>query len=252
MKIIDLSVPLEECASEPFPPKIEHMDHYIGAQRMAKLAGISPDDFPDSMAISTDQVSGSVHVGTHVDAPWHYGPLCEGKPAKTIDEIPLEWCYGPGVVLDMRNKEPGSEITVDDLKTALNKINYTISKKDIVIIQTGVDKYWGSPEYLSMQSGLGVKGTAWLLDHGIRCIGIDAWTLDRPAQQMGLEFKKTGDRNELWASHIYGRKKEYLQIEKLANLHLLPKPYGFILAAFPVKFAGCSAGWTRAVAIIDE
>jgi kynurenine formamidase len=81
------------------------------------------------------------HSGTHVDSPWHYGPLCEGKPSQTIDQIPLEWCYGPGVVLDMRHKEPGSEITVDDLKIALEKIQYTLKPLDIVMLQTGADKY---------------------------------------------------------------------------------------------------------------
>ncbi len=51
---------------------------------------------------------------------------------------------------------------------------------------------------------------------------------------------------------MHGRNCGYLQIEKLANLDALPKPFGFKVAVFPVKFAGGSAGWTRAVAILED
>jgi kynurenine formamidase len=251
MKLIDLSVTHGYTVSEPYPPKIEHSNHSQGAQRLAKLAGIEPSDFPDTMALASDNISGASHSGTHMDAPAHYGPLSEGKPAKTIDEVPLEWCYGPAVVLDMRHKEAGAEITVDDLKAALAKINYTLKPMDIVLIWTGCDKYWGTDKYMDMQSGLGIKGTSWLLDQGVKCVGIDAWTVDRPVKKMVEEFKKSGDNSELWPSHMYGRKKEYLQIEKLANLDQLPKPFGFKLVAFPIKFEKGTAAWTRAVAIIE-
>ncbi|MDP2906516.1 MAG: DNA polymerase/3'-5' exonuclease PolX, partial [Nanoarchaeota archaeon] len=63
----------------------------------------------------------STHSGTHLDAPWHYAPVSEGKKAKTIDQIPLEWCYGNGVVLDFRRKKDGALITVKDLEKASKK-----------------------------------------------------------------------------------------------------------------------------------
>lgn len=253
-KIIDLSIPHENNATEPFPPKIERSPHEKGVERLAKVAGIQPTDFPDSTALATDFVSASTHSGTHVDAPFHYGPLSEEKKAKTIDEVPLDWCLGPGVVLDMRHKNPGEEITVEDLQEALNKINYTLKPRDIVLLQTGCDKYWGTDTktYLSMQTGLGIKGLDWLLDQGIKTIGIDAWTLDRPVQAMVDDYHRTGDKKYLWASHYHGRVREYLQIEKLANLDQLPKPYGFTLSALPVKIQGGTAGWCRAVAIFQE
>ena len=252
VRIIDLSVAHENKASEPYPPQITHSDHATGAHRLGKLIGLQASDFPDAMALATDQITGSVHSGTHVDAPLHYGPLCEGKPSRSIDQVPLEWCYAPGVVLDLRHKAPGAEITVEDLTAALAKIPYTLRPLDIVLLHTGCDKHWGTDTYLEMQSGLGAKGTAWLLDRGVRVIGIDAWTVDRPLMSMADAYRRTGDKNELWPSHMYGRKHEYLQIEKLANLDRLPRPVGFTVAAFPVKFAGCTAGWTRAVAILED
>jgi len=248
-KIIDLSLPLENNASEPFPPEITYKGHRDGAERLGKLAGISPSDFPDDMGLATEKINLTSHSGTHVDAPWHYGPESNGKKSLTVDKIPLEWCYGPGVKLDFRYKEPGSEISVDDIKGVLNKINYTIKGRDIILIETGTDKYWGTDQYLSHQCGLSAGGTAWLLEHGVKCIGIDAWGMDRPVSKMA-EAHRRGEKNALWPSHFYGRKHPYLQIEKMANLDLLP-PYGFIICAFPVKISKASAGWCRAVAIVE-
>ena len=250
-RIIDLSLPHQNFANEPYPPTVTHTDHREGARRLSRLAGVAPGDFKDGLGLASDQISGSAHSGTHVDAPWHYGPTSEGRPARTIDEVPLEWCYGPGVVLDMRHKEPGTEITVADLQQALKKIAYTLRPGDIVLIQTGADKFWDTPQYVSRQPGLGVAATRWILAQGIRVIGIDAWGLDRPAASMAESYR-AGDRDALWPSHIYGRQKEYLQIEKMANLDKLPGPRGFMVCAFPVKFEKASAGWTRAVAIVED
>jgi len=86
---------------------------------LAALAKIDPTDFEGGMALASDEVTASTHAGTHVDAPWHYGPTCEGKPSKTIDQVPLEWCYGNGVVLDFRYLEQGSEITVRDSERSI-------------------------------------------------------------------------------------------------------------------------------------
>jgi len=251
-KYVDLSVQHSPHNIEPAPPFIEHLSHRLGAINLSRELGLHPLVFPDQMAFATDTVFGDVHSGTHVDAPWHYGPMSEGKPARTLDQVPLEWCYGNGVIIDMRYKNPGDEITVEDLENATEKLDHRLGFGDIVLIHTGCAKYWGTPEYMKMQSGLGIAGTAWILEKGVRCIGIDAWTVDRPMMAMVEDFKKTGDQSLLWPSHFYGRVKEYLQIEKLANLDLIPKSLGFKVAAFPVKFIGASAGWTRAVAIIDD
>ena len=251
-KIIDLSLTHQNFASEPYPPSISHTTHQEGARRLAALAQIDPTDFEDGMALAGDQVSASTHSGTHVDAPWHYGPEVDGKKAKTIDQVPLEWCYGDGVVLDMRHLEQGAGITEEDIVKALEKINHTLVEGDIVLIQTGADKYWGTTKYLPAQSGLTMEATKYILDQGVRTIGIDGWGLDRPVRKMVEAYHKTGDQKELWPSHFYGRRKEYLQIEKMANLDLLPGPTGFKICCFPVKIENGSAGWTRAVAIVEE
>ena len=251
-RIIDLSLPHQNFASEPFPPSISHTTHEEGARRLALLAKIDPNDFEDGMALASDQVTASTHSGTHVDAPWHYGPTVNGEPAKTIDQVPLEWCYGNGVILDMRHLEQGSEITVEDVKQALEKINHTLKEGDIAIIQTGADKFWGTTQYLPAQSGLGMEATEYILSKGVKTIGIDGWGLDRPVKKMAEAFKNTNDKKSLWPSHFHGRKREYLQVEKMANLDQLPAPVGFKVCCFPIKIERGSAGWTRAVAILED
>ena len=152
----------------------------------------------------------------------------------------------------MRHKPRGSGVTVDDLQKALAKIKYKIKPWDIVMIQTGADKLWGKPEYFEAGCGMTRESTLWLIEQGVRVMGIDAWGWDRPFWAIKEEFTKTGDKSVLWGAHFVGKDKEYSHIEKLANLDKLPKPFGFKVACFPVKLTGGSAGWARVVAILED
>ncbi len=248
--IIDLSVPTESGPSEPLPVEVIHEAHTRTAEAMTKCFGCQESDLPDGLGWANDQVRMNAPSGTHVDAPWHFFPTSEGKRARTIDEMPLEWFYGDGVVLDMRHKPKGSTITVDDLEQALAKIDCKIKPWDIVLIQTGADKYWGKPEYFDAGCGMTRDSTLWLIEQGVRVMGIDAWGWDKPFWALREEFQRKRDKGILWEAHRVGIEKEYCHIEKLANLDKLPIPFGFEVACFPVKLTGGSAGWCRAVAII--
>ena len=250
IKIIDLSLPLEDSPSEPQPVKVLHLLHAQGVKRMAEYFGCQPQDLPEGLGWATDAAEIGTHAGTHVDAPWHYAPKSEGKRARTIDEMPLDWFFHDGVVLDMRHKPRGSGVTIIDLNAALKKIEYKIKPWDIVMMQTGADKLWGKPEYFDAGCGMTRESTLWLVDRGVRVMGIDAWGWDRPFWAIREEFARTGDTSVLWGAHFVGREKEYCHIEKLANLEKLPRPFDFKVACFPIKLAGGSAGWVRAVAIV--
>ncbi|UCG82816.1 MAG: cyclase family protein [Dehalococcoidia bacterium] len=251
-RIIDLSVPTESSPSEPIPVTVSHEDHRQSVTWMMSFFGCSEQDLPGGLGWANDTVNLIAHAGTHVDAPWHYAPVSENRRARTIDELPLEWFYGDGVVLDMRRKPAGSGITVDDLQQALTEIDYRIMPGDIVLIQTGADKLWGQPEYFDAGCGMTRDSTLWLIDQGVRVMGIDAWGWDRPFWAIKEEFARTGDRSILWGAHYAGIDREYCHIEKLANLDQLPRPFGFKVACFPVKLTGGSAGWSRVVAIFED
>lgn len=274
MKIIDLSVSLKETSKGPERIKVEKVFHKPGAKIISKkvlflgkksiiskikvlamyLLGkwpITPECFPDEEFLSNEFVTLSTHSGTHIDAPWHYGSTCEGKKSKTADEIPLELCYGNGVVLDLTFKKDNSLISCDDIKQALSKINYNLNPTDIVFIMTGYDKRAGTASYFLDHPGMTVDATKYLIDNGIKVMGIDTFGFDKSFKSMISDYINTRDKNYLWPCHFFGRQTEYYHIERLANLDKIPVPFGFKVALFPVKICDVGAAWIRAVAIIE-
>jgi len=250
-RLVDLSVPMGNFGFEPRSPKITRYGHREYVRALSQNLGLKPEDFPDSMSNAMDFVEASTHSGTHVDAPLHYGPMSEGRPSKSIDEVPLEWCYGPGVVLDLTHKQAGDWIRVPDLELAVEGTGRALEPGDIALIHTGCDAVLDSVEYLNAHPGLDAESVFWLLDRGVRVIGIDAYGLDRPFKNMAEETR-AGIKGSLFPAHVAGRSREYLQIEKLCNLSALPQPTGFDVACFPIKIEGATGGWTRAVAFVPE
>ena len=244
---IDLSLPICATPSEATPVTITRVSH----QDAPKIFGLEAEDFPDGMGISNESIGLTTHTGTHMDAPLHYGPFSQGLPARAINEIPLAWCYGRGIRLDVRHRRPGEGISAADIEIAINKTGTQLLPQDIVLIWTGCDQLWGSKAYLSEYPGLTREAVAYLVQREIRIIGIDAWGLDRPMEAMLRDYQKTKDRTYLWPAHLYGREQEYCQLEKLANLHLLPSAFGFTICCFPVSVADVGAAWARVVAILD-
>ena len=102
MRLIDLSVAIENGLPVDRPgngPKIRYQNHQETFEALAKpFAGLRPEDLPDGEAWAVERLDLSTHNGTHMDAPWHYAStMNRGERAATIDEVPLDWCYRPGV-----------------------------------------------------------------------------------------------------------------------------------------------------------
>jgi len=251
LRFIDLSDTLSNSttAIESMPHTIEYFDHQdtltVGAARF----GLQTEDWKGS-AYAYERVTATTHSGTHMDAPWHYAPTSGGEPARTIDDVPLEWCLGPGVLFDVTGIDRVRGILREDLERELERIGYELQPGDIALIRTDASLHFGEPDYHLWGPGLRRDATAFLVESGVRVIGIDAWGLDRPFDVMAREAN-AGDRDQLWESHKYGAEREYLQLERLCNLAALPRPHGFVVAAFPCKIEGASGAWTRVVAILD-
>ena len=118
------------------------------------------------------------------------------------------------------------------------------------MIWTGTSRYFGTADYEDKHPGMTRTSTLWLIDQGIRVMGIDAWGWDRPFKTMAAELQ-AGIKGRWWEAHYAGRDGEYLQIERLNNLEMLPGPTGYTVAVFPARIQGASGGWTRAVAIVQ-
>lgn len=250
-RFVDLSVELDDTPAERVPVRIRRIDHRTGAREMAEVFGVPENRLPEGLGWAGEELTLITHAGTHMDAPWHYGPRVAGAPASTIADVPLDWCYAPGAVLDLRHKRDGDEITPADLELALRQAGHRLSPGDIVLLRTGADAHWGTPDYPERGSGLDRDGLLWLLGHGVRVIGIDAWGMDRPFSVMRRRYEETGDVGAIWPAHFAGREHAYCQLEKLTHLDRLP-PTGFHVLCFPVKVARAGAGWTRVVAMIEE
>jgi kynurenine formamidase len=186
VRLVDLSVPIEDSPSEPVRPLVSFEDHDGSAALVAGIFGCEVSDLPD------------------------------GKGWRAVAETGRE-----------------------------------LEPYDIVLLWTGAEAAWGSPEYVNAGSGLGRDGTLWLLDRGVKVIGTDAWGLDRPLMELRARFERDRDPAPLWAAHRVGIEREYCQIEKLHNLGALPAATGFTVSCPPVKITGASAGWCRAVAMVD-
>jgi kynurenine formamidase len=254
VKLIDLSMTTDSDPSPQLVARLTNISHADGAESNKKHWDIDPNDWPvPGNAYSDDLIEMSPHVGTHMDSPWHMGPLmADGSRPKTIDEWPLERCMGPGVVIDIRDVPDGHALSEDEVKAKLREIDYELEPGDIVLVMTGNDKFFGTPEYMTRGGGLSREALKWILDHGITLVGVDAWSFDRPYAYWTADYHKHGrDPKYLWPCHLLALEQEYTHMEKLANLDQLP-PYGFTVIAFPIKLARASAAFVRAVALLDS
>jgi kynurenine formamidase len=248
--VYDLSDTLSNSTTE-FEPNRHEIRYLMPEESVAESErrwGIGAEFWPDGKALQAELVNLSTHSGTHVDAPAHYGPAKHGK-AMTIDDLPLSWCFGPGVRLDMRHKDRVEGIWRSDVEAELERIGHALQPLDVVLVWTGTDLR--KPGYENASPGLRRDATEFLVDAGVRMIGIDAWGLDRPFDVM-VEEARRGELEQVWEAHVLGREKPYAQIERLANLDQLPSPTGFKVYAFPYKIEDAGAGWARVVAVFEE
>ena len=252
MRFVDLSAPIVQSPAEVpelLRTEIEFSDHAEGAATIQAMLGVGPELLRDGegWAVETFLRFGT-HNSTHVDAPYHYNSRIGGEPAQTIDQLPLEWFYAPGVVLDYDGRPDDEVIDVADVESALAAAGHELKPLDIVLVRTGRDAFLAEPDYMARGPGVSAAATHWLYQRGVRVMGIDAWGWDRPLWMQAEEAKARNEPGVFWAAHQADL--AYSQIERLANLGELP-PTGFTVACFPLRLVGGSAAPARVVAILD-
>jgi kynurenine formamidase len=250
-RIVDLSLPILDGGGFFMPARIRYIDHRTRARLVAERVGLRPEDLGGRANAIEEFTFLNCHTGTHMDAPWHYGELAAGGPAPTIDQIPLEWCVGDGVWLDLGGRQPGESIGEAEVREALGRIGYTLKPRDIVLIHTRTAAHYGEPGCDRMNPGVSAEATGWLGRQGIRVVGIDASIWDRPAEMQLADLREGRSHGTYMQGHREAGAYGMCILEWLTNLDQLPHT-GFLVCAFPVKVHRGGGAWVRAVALVKD
>ena len=255
-RLIDISIALEaDIASDPpiMLPQIEYHRHADTAAQVASFfPGLKAEDLPGGEGWAVETLRISTHNGTHLDAPYHHhSTMSGGERALTIDEVPLDWCLNPGVKLDFRDRPDGHVVSAAEVEAELKRIGHALRPLDIVLVNTAAGARYGQPDYVMTGCGMGREATLYLLERGVRVTGTDAWSWDAPFIHTAKRWMETHDPAIIWEGHRASMEIGYCHMEKLSNLESLPAS-GFTVSCFPVKIKGASAGFTRAVAILED
>ena len=219
MKLVDLSHPFDPAL---FPPK--HGEPPPLATRPVRTI--------DANGVNTREIAFNDHIGTHVDAPLHLVP-----GGKSIDQLPLDAFYGTAVVLDIP-KGPNGGVTVSDLESA----GPPIEPGDIVVICSGWGRKLMERDYASHHPYLTDEGARWLVERGVRMVGMDVQSIDLPHSLREKGFRYTSLRTVLEAG--------IPAVMNLTNLEpILSKRV--TLFALPIEFTGSEGAPARVVAMVD-
>ena len=182
------------------------------------------------------------HTSTHCDSISHIVPEQGARP---IDQSPLQWHMAPGIWLDFRTKEPNSYITRADLEREMAKHDLQIRQNSVLLYATGwSDKWAGDPyAYIAGYPGLDEEASHFLADSGVVAFGADAPSVD--------SYHEVAVRR-VQPAHMMCRERGILNMENLANVHLIPKR-SFTFIGLPLKIRNGAGSPIRAVAItVDQ
>lgn len=179
----------------------------------------------------------AAHAGTHVEVPYHH--LIDGSDCATFS---IENLIGECTVINCLGKEPGEEITLEDVK----KVEETIQVGDIVFLYTGYDKYFRKENWQPYPP-LSLEALHWLLQYNPKIIGTDA-----SGVELSDGYDDEGRMHELFGEpvHVTCFKKGIAIVESLTNLEAIDgiRTTVFVLG---LPMQGMDASPARIIAIRD-
>ena len=213
----------------------------LGSGRVSLVPGLvgvelEPIQTHATHARSNQKLCLATHIGTHVDAPYHF---VDG--AATIEDMPLEKYAGPALLLDLRPVAQGkSPLSVSELENA-GASPQSVRDKIVVLFTGWAEAESGGPRFYGHGPYLSTEGAAFLAECGANAVAVD-FPIDKHPDTPLSTIKDFPVHRLLLGQNIP-------LIENLINLdQLLGKE--FELWALPLKLKGGDGAATRAVARI--
>jgi kynurenine formamidase len=178
------------------------------------------------------------HVSTHVDAIFHFNPT---RPDLAVDTIPLSTMITPAAWVDLSFVEPRTDISLDQLRRALDEAGIVVEPGSTLLYYTGAESYWDKDPktFLTDYPGMGEEASKWLLDQGIVNLCTDAISTDNPTNMNYPNHKAHGERL-------------VVHTENVANMTKIPVHHGFWFMMLPLRFVGMTGSPIRPLALWDE
>ena len=172
----------------------------------------------DDYNVST--LHSDLHVGTHVDAPWHC--VSDGR---TVDELSPDVLIGPAVVAYLPEVEV---ITASDLES----LNLSPDTQRL-LLRTSNSELWsaGVAEFRTDYVALSPGAAHWVANRGLRLLGVDYLSVGR--------FNEGPDAHRI----LLGAGVVVLEGLNLASV----EPGRYELICLPMKLNGADGAPARAV-----
>jgi kynurenine formamidase len=200
----------------------------------------------------TEIVSGTMQLGTHLDALSHLQIGDRGYNGWTVDElagpagmrrlgaetIPQIVTRGWLVDVSERGLGVGGVVSVEDLE------GIEPEPGDAVLFHTGWGGTWDDPEtYLSGEPGPGYEVADWLVEHGVALTGCDTWSYGPvPAEDPARPFE---------VPQILNVRHGVFVVENLDTAALAADGVReFALVVTHPKLRGATGAWVSPIALV--
>lgn len=180
-----------------------------------------------------EQISLSVHTGSHIDAPLH--KLSEGA---SIDEMDIGAFIGPAVIADLRDAQPDQPLLSGRIRQALMAADLT---GKILLLATG----WGhkrarTKEWQLHPPFLAPEAAKWLVRKKVKAVGIDTHSIGGVAEPFNSRTHRILLRAGVWVTE---------QLRFPESVFRLKAPALFL--GLPIHLKGCSGAFCRPVLMVD-
>jgi len=211
---IDLTYSLDP--TTPVFPNYPHVEiGVLESTRYCRLDG--------RRSLNSTKLSLGVHCGTHMDAPFHFF-----EDGTTIDQVPLDVCAGPALVVDLTPISAREPIDARHLQAHESKL------RDLrkLVLRTDWSKQWGRPEYFADHPVVTQEAAQFMVDCSVQLVGVDFPSLDHPP----------------FPAHVTLLSQGIVIVENLTNLLAVQREI-FNLVVLPLKITGRDGSPVRAIAL---